>query len=435
MLFSSISFLFFMTVVFLLYWALPHPYRWPALLAANVFFYASWDIRFLAALVFTTAVSYGCALFMEKASASGKKKALLVSGILVTMFFLLFFKYANFTIYSVQKVLKLFAVPIQDTTLNLIMPFGISFYTFQMVGYLADVYKGKIKAEHHFGKYALFVSFFPNISSGPIERAGRILPQIDKEKQFDYDTAVYGMRLILLGLLKKLVFADSMSKYVDIVFDDVTNHSGICFIIATLLFTFQIYCDFSGYTDIAIGAAKLLGFDLMTNFKSPYWSSSIKEFWSRWHISLSTWFRDYVYIPLGGNRVSKAKRNRNLMVTFLASGLWHGASWTFVLWGGIHGLCQVAEDTIKEFHVKKRGGREHEQSGQKRLFASHLKHAGSILLTFCIVSFAWMFFRANSISDVLYILRHMFTGGSSFSDAMSQMSMSRMSVVKTGAAI
>ncbi len=425
-----------MMVVFLLYWILPHKYRWAALLAANVFFYASWDARYLAVILFTMLISYFSALFMEKAKDTQKRKLLFAAGIVVTLFLLFLFKYANFALYSVEKVLRLFAVPMQETTLKLLMPLGISFYTFQMVGYLADVYKGKIPAERHFGKYAIFVSFFPNISSGPIERAGNILPQIKKEKQFDYDTAVYGVRLILLGLLKKLVFADSMSKYVDVVFDNVAGHSGLSLILATLLFTFQIYCDFSGYSDMAIGVAKLLGFDLMTNFKYPYWSSSVKEFWSRWHISLSMWFRDYVYIPLGGNRVSKARKNLNLIVTFLASGLWHGASWTFVLWGGIHGFCQVIENTVKEFFNKRKAaalcaGRTERQQSRIVLWFCHV---GSIVLTFCVVSFAWMFFRANSISDVIYILRNMFPVGT-FTEAMGQMTMSRLSVAKTGASI
>lgn len=430
MLFSSISFIFFMTAVFLIYWALPHKYRWMALLAANIFFYASWDVRYLLVILFATAVSYFGAILIEKASSPQKKKVLLTVGILLTLFFLLLFKYANFALYSVEKVLKLFAVPIQETTLRLLMPVGISFFTFQMVGYIADVYKGKIAAEHHFGKYAVFVSFFPNIASGPIERAGNVLPQIEKEKKFDYTSAVYGMRLFLLGLLKKLVFADSMSKYVNVIFDHAKDYSGLSFILATLLFTFQIYCDFSGYSDMAVGAAKLLGFDLMTNFKYPYLSSSIKEFWSRWHISLSTWFRDYVYIPLGGNRVSKLRRNLNLMVTFLASGLWHGASWTFVLWGGIHGACQVAENTIKEW--RKKAGKE--KNALKTDAVSKMTHFGKVLLIFCIVSFAWMFFRANSISDAVYILQHMFLGGS-LQTAMAEMTMSWLSVAKTGAAI
>ncbi len=436
MLFSSISFLFFMTAVFLIYWALPHQYRWAGLLAANVFFYASWDIRYLAVIVFTTLVSYFGAIFMEKASDAKKKKLLFAAGTIVTLFLLLLFKYANFALYSVEKVLRIFAVPVQETTLRLLMPVGISFYTFQMVGYLADVYKGKIPAERHLGKYALFVSFFPNISSGPIERAGNILPQIEKKKKFDYDTAVYGARLILLGLLKKLVFADSMSKYVDVVFDNVTEHSGFSLILATLLFTFQIYCDFSGYSDMAIGVAKLLGFDLMTNFKFPYWSSSVKEFWSRWHISLSTWFRDYVYIPLGGNRVSKKRRNLNLILTFLASGLWHGASWTFVLWGGIHGIYQVIENTVKDFSGKRKAAASRTGKLEKQPYraALRLRHAGSILLTFAAVSFAWMFFRANSISDAVYILRNLFPLGS-FTEAMGQMTMSKLSIAKTGASI
>ena len=335
------------------------------------------------------------------------------------------FKYLNFALYTVAKVLNRLSIPMQETTLRLIMPVGISFYTFMAVGYIIDVYKGKTQAVRHFGKYAIFVSFFFFFSSGPIERAGHFIPQIDKEKTFDYDSVVYGARLLLLGLIKKIVIADMMTKYVDEVFNKVPQHHGICFAWATLLYTFQIYCDFSGYSDMAIGVARMLGFDLLTNFRQPYLSSSIKEFWGRWHISLSTWFRDYVYIPLGGNRCSKTRRDLNLLITFLCSGLWHGASWTFVLWGGIHGICQIIENRIKE------------ATGLTREKEKTLTKPVKILLTlltFCIVSYAWMFFRANSISEAFYIVRSMFTD-LSISGAMEQMTMSGRSVVKTTLAI
>ena len=335
------------------------------------------------------------------------------------------FKYLNFALYTVSKVLKAVSIPVNERTLNLIMPVGISFYTFMAIGYLADVYKGKTRAVKHFGKYAVFVSFFPNVSSGPIERAEHFIPQIDKEKSFDYDSAVYGARLLLLGLIKKIAIADMLSKYVDAVFNKVPEHTGICFAWATLLYTFQIYCDFSGYSDMAIGVARMLGFELMGNFRQPYLAGSVKEFWSRWHISLSTWFRDYVYIPLGGNRRGKARRDINLLITFLCSGLWHGASWTFVLWGGIHGVCQILENRIKE------------AIGLDREKEKALKKPVKLLLTlitFCIVSYAWMFFRANSISEALYAARNMFTD-LSLQNAMVRMTMSVKSVIKTSAAI
>lgn len=425
MLFSTAAFAVFMTVTFLAYWLLPHKYRWIFILMANAWFYISYDVRYLAVILVTMLASYTCAILIEKQDVAKKKKIIMTTGVVVTLSLLLVFKYLNFALYTVAKVLNRLSIPMQETTLRLIMPVGISFYTFMAVGYIIDVYKGKTQAVRHFGKYAIFVSFFPNISSGPIERAGHFIPQIDKEKTFDYDSVVYGARLLLLGLIKKIVIADMMTKYVDEVFNKVPQHHGICFAWATLLYTFQIYCDFSGYSDMAIGVARMLGFDLLTNFRQPYLSSSIKEFWGRWHISLSTWFRDYVYIPLGGNRCSKTRRDLNLLITFLCSGLWHGASWTFVLWGGIHGICQIIENRIKE------------ATGLTREKEKTLTKPVKILLTlltFCIVSYAWMFFRANSISEAFYIVRSMFTD-LSISGAMEQMTMSGRSVVKTTLAI
>ena len=425
MLFSTAAFAVFMTVTFLAYWLLPHKYRWIFILMANAWFYISYDVRYLAVILVTMLASYICAILIEKQDVAKKKKIIMTTGVVVTLSLLLVFKYLNFALYTVAKVLNRLSIPMQETTLRLIMPVGISFYTFMAVGYIIDVYKGKTQAVRHFGKYAIFVSFFPNISSGPIERAGHFIPQIDKEKTFDYDSVVYGARLLLLGLIKKIVIADMMTKYVDEVFNKVPQHHGICFAWATLLYTFQIYCDFSGYSDMAIGVARMLGFDLLTNFRQPYLSSSIKEFWGRWHISLSTWFRDYVYIPLGGNRCSKTRRDLNLLITFLCSGLWHGASWTFVLWGGIHGICQIIENRIKE------------ATGLTREKEKALTKPVKILLTlltFCIVSYAWMFFRANSISEAFYIVRSMFTD-LSISGAMEQMTMSGRSVIKTTLAI
>ena len=414
-----------MTVVFLVYWLMPHKYRWIVILGANAWFYICYDVRYLAVILVTMVASYLCGIRIEGQDDIKKKKTIMITGVIVTLSLLLVFKYLNFALYTVAKVLNVLSIPMQETTLKLIMPAGISFYTFMAVGYIADVYKGKVKAERHFGKYAIFVSFFPNISSGPIERAGHFIPQIDREKTFDYDSVVYGARLLLLGLIKKIVIADMMTKYVDEVFNKVPEHYGICFAWATLLYTFQIYCDFSGYSDMAVGVARMLGFDLISNFRQPYLAGSIKEFWGRWHISLSTWFRDYVYIPLGGNRCSKVRRDINLLITFLCSGLWHGASWTFVLWGGIHGVCQIIENRIKEA-VGLTREKEKALKGPVKLLLT--------LLTFCIVSYAWMFFRANSISEALYAARSMFTDFS-LRGAMTQMTMSGKSVLKTTGAI
>ena len=414
-----------MAIVFTVYWLAPHKYRWIIILAANVWFYTCYDVKYLAAILITMIASFVCAILMDKKQEAKKNKVIMLTGVITSLSLLLVFKYLNFALYTVSKILNRISIPMQETTLKLIMPVGISFYTFMAVGYIIDVYKGKTEPVRHFGKYAIFLSFFPNISSGPIERAGHFIPQIDKEKSFDYDSVVYGARLLMLGMIKKVVIADLMVKYVDAVFNKVPEHSGICFAWATLLYTFEIYCDFSGYSDMAIGVARMLGFELMGNFRQPYLASSIKEFWGRWHISLSTWFRDYVYIPLGGNRCKKSRRDINLLITFLLSGLWHGASWTFVLWGGIHGAAQIIENRIKE------------AIGLTRDREKNLSRPVKILLTiltFLIVSYAWMFFRANSISEALYIVRNMFTSFN-LKDAMAQMTMSTRSVIKTTAAI
>ncbi len=444
MLFNTLSFALFMTVIFLVYWILPHRFRWIVLLVANTYFYISFDVKYLVILLFTTVVSFAVGIAMENQGIHKKKKILLSAGIVSVLVFLFVFKYLNFAIGSVETILKTFAIPVQETTLKLLMPAGISFYSFQMVGYLVDVYRGKIQAEHHFGKYAIFVSFFPNISSGPIERAGHFIPQIDAEKKFDYDGVVYGSRLLLWGMLKKAVFADKLAQYADIVFNNVYGFSGLSFVLATFFYTFQIYCDFSAYSDMAIGIAKMLGFELPMNFRSPYFATSITDFWSRWHISLSTWFRDYVYIPLGGNRVSKFRRNLNLLITFLVSGLWHGANWTFVLWGGIHGVCQVIEKTVKEFILAHGNKNEQDRVAVKERSKETLTNSNrvwqlvktilSTVVTFCIVSYAWMFFRADSIADALHMTQNMFAD-LSLSNALMQMAMGYGTVLKILVAI
>lgn len=414
--FSSISFLIFMVAVFILYWVLPHKFRWVALLAANVIFYASYEARFLLLILLVTLVSYFCAIFMERYPA--RKKLFLIIPIVVTVGFLVFYKYTGFILDSVNKITALLAIPGKESTLKLIQPLGISFFSFQIIGYMVDVYRGKQQAVGHLGKYAVFVSFFPNISSGPIERASHFLPQLEEEKKFDYDTAVYSLTLLLIGLIKKIIIADSISKYADAVFNNVAGANGWNFILGAILFSIQIYCDFSGYSDMAVGVAGLLGFKLFENFKQPYFATSIKGFWAGWHISLSTWLKDYIYIPLGGNRCSKARRNFNLMITFLVSGLWHGANWTYILWGGIHGLAQVIENTINEKFGSK-------SDSSKSSIKEFMKH----LITLAVVCLAWVFFRANSVSDAFYVITHLFSGGS-FAEALAFMGMSTMSVIK-----
>ena len=386
MLFNSLAFAVFLPIVFIAYWAVPHKFRWPILLVSSYYFYMSWNPEYVVLIFLTTAVSYGAALGIERAPKAKKWILLLALGICLGVLFV--FKYFNFFSASVTGLLSLLAIPMHPVTVSLLLPVGISFYTFQTLSYVIDVYRGEIPAERNFGVYAAFVSFFPQLVAGPIERTGNLLPQITSRKTFDYQKASYGLKLMAWGFFKKLAVADVLGKYVDAAYGSLELCTGFDLFAAIFFFTIQIYCDFSGYSDIAIGTAKLLGIDLMTNFKSPYFSLSIKEFWSRWHISLSTWFRDYVYIPLGGNRRGSRKRDRNLVITFLVSGLWHGANWTYVVWGGIHGIAQVVENHC--FPLKKgtpKGWR-------------FLRWLG--VFVFC--NIAWVFFRAESLKDAWYVL-------------------------------
>ena len=354
----------------------------------------SWNDKYVFLIIFTTVISYITAIALEGESNSNKRKATLIIGTLICLGVLFFFKYYSFVGNSLVDLLGLFSIHLDPVTLNLILPVGISFYTFQTLGYVIDVYNGIVPAEHHFGYYATFVSFFPQLVAGPIERTNDLLPQIKSKHYFDYKQATYGLKLMAWGYYKKTLIADTLAVYVSHVYDSPQQYAGFSLVLATVLFAVQIYCDFSGYSDIAIGTAKLLGINLTTNFRSPYFSSSFKEFWGRWHISLSTWFRDYVYIPLGGNRVSKSTKARNLLITFLASGLWHGANWTFVIWGGIHGVLQILEEAIIP-------GLRGENSGYKILRR---------LIVLVLVTFAWIFFVSNSIDDAFYVISHMGEG-------------------------
>ncbi|MBE5881518.1 MAG: MBOAT family protein [Lachnospiraceae bacterium] len=402
MLFNSLAFAVFLPIVFFLYWALPNKYRPIWILMASYYFYMSWNVKYVVLILFTTIVSYGCALWMERWEK--KKTVLLCSALVASLGVLFFFKYFNFFSLSAAKVLGRFAIQVHPVTLALMLPVGISFYTFQTLSYVIDVYRGDVKAERNFLTYAAFISFFPQLVAGPIERTSNLLPQIKAEHTFKKENATYGLLLMAWGFFKKLVVADTLAVYADQIFDDVHYYGGFSMLLAALFFTFQIYCDFSGYSDIAIGCAKLFDIELMTNFKSPYFAISIKDFWSRWHISLSTWFRDYVYIPLGGNRVSKVRNAFNLMVTFLVSGLWHGAAWHFVVWGGLHGALQVLENCFPFVRKLTRRVKENPESAR-----------GPVIwicrgVTFVIAMLAWVFFRAETVSDALYVLVHMWDG-------------------------
>ena len=394
MLFNSNAFYVFLPIVFAAYWLTPRRYRWGVLLAASYYFYMSGDARYVWLLFFTTLVTYGTALLMERTEDKRKRKACMGAALMVCLGLLFFFKYFNFLSESVTALLKSISLPVSGVTLDLVLPVGISFYTFQTLGYVIDVYKGKTRACRHFGKYATFVSFFPLLLAGPIERAEHLMPQIEKEHRFDTEKAIAGAKLIAWGFFKKIAIADVVASCVNTVYNQVTAYTGIALGAATFLYAFQVYCDFSGYSDIARGVAKLLDIDLVTNFKSPYFAASLKEFWARWHISLSTWFRDYIYIPLGGSRRGKWRTGRNLLVTFLVSGLWHGANWTFVIWGGLHGLGQI---------VEKEWNRRFPPKNDRR-------NPFRVLLVFIFVCVAWIFFRANTLSDAIYVLTHLFEG-------------------------
>ena len=391
--FSSVSFYVFMFAVFFIYWGIPHKFRYILVAIANLIFYLSFGARFLPVLLAEIIIAYFGARVLEK----NKNKAFFALIIVLTLLPLITFKYVDFAIYTFDKVLSKLGTMLNDHTLKLVAPIGISFYTFELISYITDVYKGKIAAEKSFIKVFVFAGFFANITSGPIERAGAFLRKINEEKRFSYEEASFGLKLVMLGLVKKLCGANVLKQYVDNVFGNIYAYKGPAFIVAIVLYTYEIYLDFSGYTDMARGFAKMLSFDLSENFSRPYLSCGIKEFFARWHVSLSQWLRDYVYIPLGGSRCKRMRKYVNLMITFFVSGLWHGASFTFIVWGLLHGIYQCVADLVKPLTDK--------MSGFGRAFK-----AVRIFVTFCLVSFAWMFFRANSLSDAKYIVMNMFIG-------------------------
>lgn len=396
--FNSFGYMFFLIIIFVLHWVIPAGKRWIALLVFSYYFYMSWEPKYIVLICASTFISYMFALMIEKAEGRRTQKILMITGVVIILGLLFVFKYFNFASTNIVGIFRYFSIPVQEITLKLLLPVGISFYTFQTLSYLIDVYWGKIRAEKHLGYYALFVSFFPQLVAGPIERPENLLPQLRKERKFDYNQAKEGLILIAVGLFKKIVIANTLAKGVDVIYNHLYYYEGFVLIIATVMFAFQIYCDFGGYSDIAIGSAKLLNINLMQNFNCPYFAVSIKDFWGRWHISLSKWLRDYVYIPLGGNRAGKWKQYRNLFVTFLLSGLWHGAEWTFILWGGLHGVYQSVEHAM--FGAKSR----------EILYKNGYRRFFGWLITFSLVCFAWIFFRANALEDAFYIIGNMFNG-------------------------
>lgn len=398
MLFNSLQFLLFFPLVCIIYFILKNnKSRIPFLLIASYYFYMNWNPTYAILILISTLLTYLCGIFVEKHNQDKRKKKLFLTISLIINFGILFvFKYFNFINESIFALLEYLGIRWNVPNLNVLLPVGISFYTFQAVGYSIDVYRGTIKAENNFITYALFVSFFPQLVAGPIERANNLLPQFHEEHKFSYNNAIEGLKLMLWGFFMKVCVADTLSEYVNAVFNNVEHHNGTSLILATIFFTFQIYCDFAGYSNIAIGAAKVMGFRLMENFHRPYFSLNIKEFWRRWHISLSTWFMDYLYIPLGGNRVKYPRHLLNLMITFLVSGIWHGANWTFVLWGALHGSYLVIGNIFRKYiYIPK--------------YTTIASKTFSMLFCFAIVAFAWIFFRANNVSDAFMIVEKIFT--------------------------
>ena len=398
MLFNSFEFLIFFPTVCIVYFLLKNN-RWriPFLLLASYYFYMNWKPVYAVLILTSTVLTYLCGILVEKnADDKPRQKAFLVVSLVINFAILFTFKYFNFINESVFSLLEMVGLRWNVPNLDVLLPVGISFYTLQAVGYSIDVYRGTIKAERDFFTYALFVSFFPQLVAGPIERAKNMLPQFHEEHRFNYDDAIEGLKQMLWGFFMKLCVADMISEYVDVIYNNIGHHNGTSMIVATLFFTFQIYCDFGGYSNIAIGAARVMGFRLMENFHRPYYSLNIKEFWKRWHISLSSWFKDYLYIPLGGNRVKYPRHVLNLMITFLVSGLWHGADWTFVVWGGLHGTYQVIGNTWCKYVHK---------TEYKTFFSRIL----STVFCFILVSFAWIFFRANDVTEAFTIVGKIFT--------------------------
>jgi alginate O-acetyltransferase complex protein AlgI len=405
MLFNSIDFAFFLPVVFILYWFVTNKnlkLQNGLLLAASYFFYACWDYRFMFLLLFSTALDYYTGIQMAKPQGIIKKRFWFWLSIFINIGFLGFFKYYNFFAQSFADGLSLLGFHTDVWILNIILPVGISFYTFHGLSYVIDVYYDRIAPERDFVNYAVFVSFFPLLVAGPIERATHLLPQVKRPRQFNYFKAADGLRQILWGLFKKMVIADSCAEYANLIFNSPNQYSGSTLLLGALFFTIQIYCDFSGYSDIALGTSRLFGIELLRNFAFPYFSRDIAEFWRRWHISLSTWFKDYIYIPLGGSKKSTLLKVRNTFIIFLLSGFWHGANWTFIAWGALNALYFLPLLLLN----KNRSNLGVVAEG--RVFPSFKELVG-IVSTFLLTLLAWIFFRSPSVSQAILFIKGIFT--------------------------
>lgn len=401
MLFNSFAFLVFFPLVTILYFLLPHKFRWFLLLTASCVFYMFFIPQYIIILFVTITIDYWAGIKIASSAGAVRKRYLIIS-IISTILVLAIFKYANFLNSNVSMLAHFLHWNYPIGALNIILPIGLSFHTFQSLSYVVEVYRGKHAPEKNFGIYALYVMFYPQLVAGPIERPQNILYQFYEHHKFNYEDAAGGLKQMAWGFFKKLVIADRLAAVINPVYNHPGHYSGGTLVFVTLLFAQQIYCDFSGYSDIAIGIARVMGFRLMKNFDSPYFSKSVSEFWNRWHISLSTWFRDYVYIPMGGSRVTKWRWYYNLFITFLLSGFWHGANWTFVIWGGLNGLYLITEIQTKPWRKKLSNsiGLHH---------APVLEGYLQMFFTFVLISFAWIFFRANTLSDASLIISKIFS--------------------------
>ncbi len=405
MLFNSLDFAIFLPVVFFLYWFVINKnlkFQNFLIVVSSYLFYGWWDWRFLSLILFSTIVDYTVGLNLTKQKNQFKRKMLLVISIVVNLGFLGFFKYYNFFLENFTNAFSFFGTEINANSLNIILPVGISFYTFQTLSYTIDVYRKKLEPTKNFIAFSAFVSFFPQLVAGPIERATNLLPQFYKKRVFKYDEAADGIRQILWGLFKKIVIADNSAKYANLIFNNSSDYSGGVLILGALFFTFQIYGDFSGYSDIAIGTSRLFGFKLMRNFAFPYFSRDIAEFWRRWHISLSTWFRDYLYIPLGGSRGGTWIKIRNTFAIFIVSGFWHGANWTFIVWGALNALyflpIMLTNNNRNNIEIIAKGK-----------YLPTIKETVLVLLTFSLTVLAWIFFRAENIGHAISYISGIFS--------------------------
>lgn len=405
--FNSIDYLVFFPIVVLLYFVLPKKIRMYWLLAASYYFYMSWNIKYGLLILFCTVLTYICGLALEKAKRNfgGKRQkslkiAIIFSSLIINLGLLFYFKYINFIINNLNNIFHKIGIDVQYPNYDIVLPVGISFFIFQAIGYTVDVYRDETKAEKNPFRYALFVSFFPQLVAGPIERSKNLLAQLRDNSEFDVDNAKNGLLTMAYGLFMKMAVADNISTVIDPIFDSPDDYSGMMLLFATILFAFQIYCDFNGYTQIAIGSAKVLGFKLNQNFDSPYMGSSVKDFWRRWHISLTSWFRDYLYIPLGGSRKGKLRKQVNTMIVFLCSGLWHGAGWNYVVWGALNGFFCVLEDITKP--IKEKIDKHLSIDKGKWMYKVSQR-----IITFILIDFAWLFFRVPKFTTALQIVEKM----------------------------